>query len=90
MDERWKGLPRARLEEGLAARKRHLPQMREDLRRIEDSIAWWREHSFDGPLEGEQEAADSYRSVIQQVEDRIAAMEAFLAPNAPSQAPPPQ
>lgn len=37
MDERWKSLPRDHLKVGLAARKRHLPQMHEDLRRIEAS-----------------------------------------------------
>ena len=78
MDERWKGLPRERLEDALVGRKNYLARMREDLQRVEDSITWWREHSFDGPLEGDEEFAITYRRLVKDAEERITAMDAFL------------
>jgi hypothetical protein len=78
MDERWKELPRERLQDSLSARKRHLPQMQEEIGRIEASIAWWRQHSLDGPLEGDEAAVEMYRNLIKQAQSRIAVMEAFL------------
>lgn len=80
MDERWKSLPRERLEDAVAGRKTYLTRMKDDLGRVEAAITWWREHSFDGPLEGDEEFADACRRLIQQAEERVSAMESFLRP----------
>ena len=82
MDERWKGLPRERLEEALTGRKTYVTRMREDLSRLEIAIIWWREHSFDGPLEGDEDFAVMCRKLVQDAEERIVAMEAFLLASA--------